>query len=87
MSDKQLAELKKQVQELQGKGSIRPSSSPWGGHVIFIPKKDGMQRICVGNHALNAVNVKNKYPLPWIDDLFNQLRGACIFSKIHLRFE
>jgi hypothetical protein len=52
--------------------------------VIFVPKKDGMQRMCVDYRALNVVTVKNKYPLPWIDDLFDQLRGACIFSKIDL---
>jgi hypothetical protein len=53
--------------------------------VIFVPKKDGTQRLCVDYRALNEVTVKNKYPLPRIDDLFNQLRGACVFSKIDLR--
>jgi hypothetical protein len=61
MSDKHLAELKEQIQELQGKGYIRPSSSPWGAPVIFVPKKDGTQRLCVDYRALNAVTVKNKY--------------------------
>jgi hypothetical protein len=84
MSDKQLAEFKEQIQELQGKGYIRPSSSPWGAPVIFVLKKDGMQRMCVEYRALNVVTIKNKYPLPQIDDLFDQLRGACVFSKIDL---
>jgi hypothetical protein len=53
--------------------------------VIFVMKKDGMQRMCVDYRVLNSVTVKNKYPLPWINDLFNQLRGACVFSKIDLR--
>jgi hypothetical protein len=53
--------------------------------VIFLPKKDGTQRLCVDYHTLNEVTVKNKYPLPRIDDLFHQLRGACVFSKINLR--
>jgi hypothetical protein len=53
--------------------------------VIFVPKKDGMQRMCVDYHALNEVTIKNKYPLPWIDNLFNQLKSACVFSKIDLR--
>jgi hypothetical protein len=85
MSDKQLAELEEQIQELQGKGYIRPSSSPWGAPVIFVLKKDGTQRMCVDYRALNPVTIKNKYPLPRIDDLFDQLRGACVFSKIYLR--
>jgi hypothetical protein len=85
MSDKQLAELKEQIQELQGKGYIRPSLSPWGAPVIFVPKKDGTQRMCVDYRALNEVTIKNRYPLPQIDDLFDQLRGACVFSKIDLR--
>jgi hypothetical protein len=53
--------------------------------VIFLPKKDGTQRLCVDYHTLNEVTVNNKYPLPRIDDLFHQLRGACVFSKINLR--
>jgi hypothetical protein len=85
MSDKQLAELKEQIHELQGKGYIWASSSPWGAPVIFVPKKDGTQRMCVDYRALNEVIIKNKYPLPQIDDLFGQLRGACVFSKIDLR--
>jgi hypothetical protein len=85
MSDKQLAELKEQIQEIQEKGYIRPSSSPWGALVIFLPKKDGTQRMCVDYRAPNEGAIKNKYPLPQIDDHFDQLRGACVFSKINLR--
>jgi hypothetical protein len=81
----ELAELKEHIRELLEKGFIRPSSSPWGAPVIFVSKKDGTQRLCVDYHALNEVTVKNKYPLPRIDDLFDQLRGACVFSKINLR--
>jgi hypothetical protein len=78
----ELAELKEHIRELLEKGFIHPSSSPWGALVIFVPKKDGTQRLCVDYHALNEVTIKNKYPLPRIDDLFDQLRGACVFSKI-----
>jgi hypothetical protein len=78
-------ELKKQIKELQDKGFIRPSSSPWGAPVIFVDKKDGTQRMCVDYRSLNEVTIKNKYPLPRIDGLFDQLRGACVFSKIDLR--
>jgi hypothetical protein len=62
----------------------RPSSSPWGAPVIFVDKKDGTQRMCVDYRSLNEVTLKNKYPLSRIDDLFDQLRGACVFSKIDL---
>jgi hypothetical protein len=85
MATPELVELKEHVKELLEKGFIYPSSSPWGAPVIFIPKKDGTQRLCMDYHALNEVTVKNKYPLPRIDDLFDQLRGACVFSKIDLR--
>jgi hypothetical protein len=81
----QLAELKEQIKELLGKGYIHPRSSPWAAPVSFVSKKDGTQRICMDYHALNDVTVKNKYPLPRIDDLFYQLRGACVFSTINLR--
>jgi hypothetical protein len=81
----ELAELKENIKELLEKGFIRPSSSPWGAPVIFVPKKDGTQRLCVDYHALNEDTIKNKYPLPRIDDLFDQLCGACVFSKIDLR--
>ncbi|WVZ64242.1 hypothetical protein U9M48_013794 [Paspalum notatum var. saurae] len=67
------------------KGFIRPSSSPWGAPVLFVTKKDGSLRMCVDYRSLNAVTIKNKYPLPQIDDLFDQLKGAKYFSKIDLR--
>jgi hypothetical protein len=85
MTTPELAELKEHIRELVEKGFIHPSSSPWGALVIFVPKKDGTQRLCMDYRALNEVTVKNKYPLPQIDDLFDQLRGACVFSKIDLR--
>jgi len=84
MDANQLAELKEQLQELLDKGFIRPSSSPWGAPVIFVPKKDGTQRLCVDYRALNDVTIKNKYPLPDIQGLFDQLRGAHFFSKVDL---
>ena len=64
---------------------IRPSSSPWGAPVIFVEKKDGTQRMCVDYRSLNEITIKNKYPLPRIEDLFDQFRGARVFSKIDLR--
>jgi hypothetical protein len=85
MATPELAELKEHIKELLEKGFIHPSSSPWGAPMIFVLKKDDTQRLCMDYHALNEVTVKNKYPLPRIDDLFNQLRGACVFSKINLR--
>jgi hypothetical protein len=80
-----LVQLKEHIKELLEKGFICPSSSPWGAHVIFVLKKDGTQRLCMDYRALNEVTIKNKYPLPRIDDLFDQLHGACVFSKIDLR--
>jgi hypothetical protein len=85
MAANQLAELKEQLQELLDKGYICPSASPCGAPVIFVLKKDGIQRMCVDYRSLNEVTIKNKYPLPGIDDLFDQLKGACVFSKIDLR--
>jgi hypothetical protein len=85
MATPELAELKEHVKELLEKGFIRPSSSPWGVPVIFVPKKDGTQRLCMDYHALNEVTIKNKYPLHRIDDLFDQLCGARVFSKIDLQ--
>jgi hypothetical protein len=84
MATLELAELKKHIKELLEKGFIRPSTSPWRAPVIFFLEKDGTQMLCVDYHALNEVTIKNKYPLPRIDDLFDQLRGACEFSKIDL---
>jgi hypothetical protein len=81
----ELAELKEHIKKLLQKSFMHPSSSPWGAPVIFVPKKDGTQRLCVDYHALNEVIVKNKYPLPRIDDLLDQLCGACVFSKIDLQ--
>jgi hypothetical protein len=85
MAVEELKELKKQLTELQEAGYIRPSSSPWGAPVLFVQKKDGSQRMCVDYRSLNDVTVKNKYPLPRIEDLFDQMRGARVFSKIDLR--
>ena len=68
-----------------GKDFIRPSTFPWGAPVLFVKKKDGSFRMCINYKQLNKVTVKNKYPLPRIDDLFDQLQGACTFSKIVLR--
>src|SRR5579859_7643324 len=86
MAPPELAELKVQLQELLDQGFIRPSSSPWGCPVLFVQKKDKSLRLCVDYRPLNAVTVKNKYPLPRIDTLFDQLAGAKVFSKIDLRF-
>ncbi|KAL5803527.1 hypothetical protein ACOSQ4_031832 [Xanthoceras sorbifolium] len=74
-----------ELSELLDKGFIRPSVSPWGAPVLFVKKKDGSLRLCIDYRQLNKLTVKNKYPLPRIDDLFDQLRGACVFSKIDLR--
>jgi hypothetical protein len=81
----ELKELKMQLQKLLDKGFIRPSVSPWGGPILFVKKKDGTMRLCIDYRQLNHVIVKNKYPLPRIDDLFDQLQGAKVFSKIDLR--
>jgi hypothetical protein len=85
MSVNELAKLKKQIAELQLKGFIRPISSPWGAPVLFIEKKDGTQWMCMDYHSLNEVTIKNKYPLPWIEYLFDQMKGASAFLKIDLR--
>jgi hypothetical protein len=85
MPPAELAELKKQLQELLDKGFIRPSTSPWGCPALFVKKKDESLRMCVDYRPLNAVTIKNKYPLPRIDVLFDQLVGAKVFSKIDLR--
>jgi hypothetical protein len=85
MAADELAELKKQLQELTDKGFIRPSASPWGSLVLFVKKKDGSMQMCVDYRSLNAVMIKNKYPLPRIDDLLDQLQNAKYFSKIDLR--
>ena len=81
----EMKELMSQLQELLDKGFIRPSSSPWGAPILFVKKKDGSMRMCIDYRELNKRTVKNKYPLPRIDDLFDQLQGATCFSKIDLR--
>ncbi|KAL0561571.1 hypothetical protein IC582_002005 [Cucumis melo] len=85
MAPAELKELKVQLQELLDKGFIRPSVSLWGAPVLFVKKKDGSMRQCIGYRELNKVTVKNRYPLPRIDNLFDQLQGATMFSKIDLR--
>ena len=84
MACAELVELKKQLQELLEKGFIWPSVSPWGAPVLFVKKKDGSLRLCIDYRRLNQVTVKNQYPLPHIDDLFDHLRGSRCFSKINL---
>ena len=85
MAPVELKELKLQLQELLEKGFIRPSVSLWGAPVLFVKNKDGTLRLCVDYKQLNKMTVKNKYLLPMIDDLFDQLKGASVFSKIDLR--
>jgi hypothetical protein len=85
MSVEELKELKKQLTGLQEAKYIRSNSSPCGAPVLFVQKKDGSQRMCVDYRSLNDVTVKNKYPLPRIEDLFDKMRGARVFSKIDLR--
>ncbi|KAA0065422.1 ty3-gypsy retrotransposon protein [Cucumis melo var. makuwa] len=85
MAPAELKELKVQLQELLDKGFIRPSVSPWGAPVLFVKKKDGSMRLCIDYRELNKVTVKNRYLLPRINDLFDQLQGAIVFSKIDLR--
>ncbi|RDX95970.1 hypothetical protein CR513_21428, partial [Mucuna pruriens] len=85
MSPLELAELKKQLEDLLEKKFVRPSVSPWGAPVLLVKKKDGSMRLCIDYRQLNKVTIKNKYPLPRIDDLMDQLVGACVFSKIDLR--
>ena len=80
----ELKELKEQLRDLLEKGFIRPSTSPWGAPVLFVRKKDGSLRMCIDYRQLNKVTIKNRYPLPRIDDLFDQ-QGAKCFSKIDLR--
>nr|GEX21492.1 putative reverse transcriptase domain-containing protein [Tanacetum cinerariifolium] len=85
LAPSEMKELAKQLQELSEKGFIRPSSSPWGAPVLFVKKKDGSFRMCIGYRELNKLTVKNHYPLPRIDDLFDQLQGSSVYSKIDLR--
>ncbi|GJU95006.1 putative reverse transcriptase domain-containing protein [Tanacetum coccineum] len=85
LAPSEMKELAEQLQELTDKGFIRPSSSPWGAPVLFVKKKDGSFRMCIDYRELNKLTVKNRYPLPRIDDLFDQLQGSSIYSKIDLR--
>ncbi|GJU59439.1 putative reverse transcriptase domain-containing protein [Tanacetum coccineum] len=85
LAPSKLQELSTQLQELSDKGFIRPSSSPWGAPVLFVKKKDGSFRMCIDYRELNKLTVKNRYPLPRIDDLFDQLQGSRVYSKIDLR--
>jgi hypothetical protein len=85
MNANQLAKVKEQLEELLDRGYIHPSASPWGSPVIFVPKKDSTQRMCVDYYSLNKVTIKNMYPLSRINDVFDQLKGACVFSKIDLQ--
>jgi len=85
MTPVELTELKTQLQELLDKRLIQPSVSPWGAPVLFVKKKDGSLRLYIDYRELNKVTVKNKYPLPRIGDLFDQLAGASVFLKIDLR--
>ncbi|GJT41353.1 hypothetical protein Tco_0941218 [Tanacetum coccineum] len=85
LAPSEMQELSSQLQELADKGFIRSSSSPWGAPVLFVKKKDGSFKMCIDYRELNKLTVKNRYPLPRIDDLFNQLQGSSIYSKIDLR--
>ena len=85
MAPAELMVLKVQLQELVDISIVRPSVSPWGAPVLFVKKKDGSLRLCIDYRRLNRVTINNKYPLPRIDDLFDQLKGAQYFSKIDLR--
>nr|GEV72563.1 putative reverse transcriptase domain-containing protein [Tanacetum cinerariifolium] len=80
-----MKELSDQLKELAEKGFIRPNSSPWGAPVLFVKKKDGSFQMCIDYRELNKLTVKNRYPLPRIDDLFDQLQGSSVYSKIDLR--
>ncbi|GJT54364.1 putative reverse transcriptase domain-containing protein [Tanacetum coccineum] len=85
LAPSKMKELAEQLQELSDKGFIRPSSSPWGAPVLFVKKKDESFRMCIDYHELNKLTVKNRYPLPRIDDLFDQLQGSSVYSKIDLQ--
>jgi hypothetical protein len=85
MSTPELQELKMQLKELLDLGLIRPSVSPWGAPIIFIRNKYGSWRLCIEYHQMNKGMIKNQYPLLRIDDMFDQMKGATVFSKIDLR--
>lgn len=84
LAPSEMQELSTQLQELQDKGFIRPSPSPWGEPILYFKKKDGSFRMCIDYRELNKLTVKNRYPLPRIDDLFDLLQGARFYSKIDL---
>ncbi|GKF38081.1 putative reverse transcriptase domain-containing protein [Tanacetum coccineum] len=85
LAPSEMKELSDQLQELSDKGFIRPSSSPWGALVLFVKKKDGSFRMCIDYQELNKLTLKNRYQLPRIDDLFDQLQGSSVYSKIDLQ--
>ncbi|GJR75064.1 putative reverse transcriptase domain-containing protein [Tanacetum coccineum] len=85
LAPSEMKEFSDQLKELSDKGFIRPSSSPWGAPVLFVKKKDGSFRMCIDYWEFNKLTVKNRYPLPRIDDLFDQLQGSSVYSKIDLR--
>ncbi|GKE07390.1 putative reverse transcriptase domain-containing protein [Tanacetum coccineum] len=85
LAPSEMQELSNQLQELADRGFIRPSTSPWGAPVLFVKKKDGSFRMCIDYRELNKLTIKNRYPLPMSDDLFDQLQGLSVYSKIHLR--
>ncbi|GJU51729.1 putative reverse transcriptase domain-containing protein [Tanacetum coccineum] len=85
LAPSEMQELSNQLQELANRGFIRPSTSPWGALVLFVKKKDGSFRMCIDYRELNKLTVKNRYPLPRIDDLFDQLQGSSVYSNIDLR--
>ncbi|GJU45072.1 putative reverse transcriptase domain-containing protein [Tanacetum coccineum] len=85
LAPSEIHELSNQLQELADRGFIRPSTSPWGAPILFVKKKDGSFRMCIDYRELNKLTVKNRYPLPRIDDLFDQLQGSSVYSKIDLR--
>ena len=85
MAPVELQELRVQLHQLLDKGFIRPSTSPWGASVLFVKKQDKTLRLCIDYRQLNRITIKNRYPLPRNDDLFDQLRGARVYSRIDLR--
>ena len=85
MSYPELDELKKQIQEFLDQGIIKPSHSPYGAPILFVKKKEGTLRMCVDYRVLNKITIKNRYPLPRIEELLDRLQGAKYFSKIDLR--
>jgi hypothetical protein len=85
MNPQELEDLKKQLADMLSRGLIHPNASPWGSPILFVDKQDGTFRLCVDYRKLNEVTIKNKYPLPKIEDLFDQLNGSKVFFKIDIR--